>query len=165
MGTRADCLNLTFRPETQAHCRWGSPNFRLTHDDSAMPPVDVMLYGGPNQPVVRTATESVVYRTKDEAFEYYSKRIKLFEDLQIHYSNWTPPKNPLPNPTEPTGTLVKGSGLEFQIGIWAMATGFSTYTDRPISVDMEIWKNGGTPFPPGAEYMVVNGLRFRFPIL
>lgn len=159
MGKGTDCLRLTLRPEMQVHCRWGSSDFRLTHDDSAMPLVDVVRPGGPSQPDVPMVKKSLMVRSEGEAVQSFSKGIKAFDF-------YTPPvpKNPLANFAQPSVTLFQTrlGTLQLRVGIWATPTGFSTETDRPISVAMEQWKNGGVSFPSGVGYMLFGGGQIRF---
>lgn len=47
MGTGDDCLKLTFRPETQAHCKWGSSSLGLM-GSTPKPVVGAVQAGGPS---------------------------------------------------------------------------------------------------------------------
>lgn len=155
MGTWTDCLRLSLQPETQKNCRWGNLSLSTTSTPpqkksvvvvSYEPPIYTMLPGAPATSITPLASSV------------------SSESLDLDSYEPPSPKSPLDNYAEPSVSLVRGNFGRFQlkIGAWPMPTGFSTQTDRPISVPMEHWKNGGVPFPSGVEYRLENGLRVYF---
>lgn len=152
MGTWTDCLRPSLQPEIQKNCRWGNLSLSTTSTppqkksvvvDSYDPPIYAMLSGAPATSITSLASS---------------------ESLDLDSYEPPSPKKPFDNYAEPSVILVQGNFGRFQlkIGAWAAPTGFSTETDRPISVAMDQWKNGGVPFPPGVEYMLFGGGQIRF---
>lgn len=164
MGKGTDCLRLTLRPEMQVHCRWGSSDFRLMHhDDRPTPKGDDVKPAGESNPALPQVNQSMMVRKGVKDFSVLPERSGAL-DFYIPPAIPPAPKNPLANFAQPSVTLFQTrlGTLQLRVGIWATPTGFSTETDRPISVAMEQWKNGGVPFPSGVGYMLFGGGQIRF---
>lgn len=164
MGTRIDCLKLTLMPETQAHCRWGSPSLRLA-TDSDTSVVDDVRAGGASEPSTPQVNQSLVVRTVEPGES-------LAWGVAPDYLN-APPKDPVGDNYRPAAPIspwdaptsasmsqisVRFGKMRIGVGAWVIPTGLSTFDGHPISVDMERWKNGGTPWPSDVEYQWVGGV-------